>query len=146
MEPDRTHRPHPSAGTACLCGLSADGRRVLAYGHCCGRYLLHWDVPAPHAEALMRSRYTAFVLARRDYLLATWHVRTRPPVLALEPGGPWLGLEVRGHRVDAHDPARAEVEFVARRRDATGRAYRLHERSRFVRENGRWYYVDGDLL
>jgi SEC-C motif-containing protein len=98
--------------------------------------------PAPDAEALMRSRYTAFVLGGVDHLLATWHVSTRPAELTLEPGVKWLGLEVRDHRVINED--HAEVEFVARSR-AAGRGQRLHERSRFVLEGGRWYYVDGDF-
>jgi SEC-C motif-containing protein len=99
--------------------------------------------PAPDAESLMRSRYSAFVLGRTDYLRATWHVSTCPQDLTPEPGTKWLGLEVRQHQ--AVDASHAEVEFVARYRVA-GRAVRLHERSRFVRENGRWYYVDGDML
>ncbi len=91
----------------------------------------------------MRSRYSAFVLERADYLLATWHPSTRPATLEFDPGARWLGLEVRTHHVTG--PETAEVEFVARYRVA-GRAVRLHERSRFVREAGRWYYVDGDSL
>ena len=98
------------------------------------------QTPAPDAESLMRSRYSAFVLERRDYLLATWHTSTRPAGLDFEPGAKWLGLEVRSQR--QLDADHAEVEFVARHRVA-GRAERLHERSRFVREDGRWYYVDG---
>jgi SEC-C motif domain protein len=126
---------------ACPCGRLA-GKRALNYDHCCGRYLDHFDsTPAPDAESLMRSRYTAFVLARRDYLRQTWHASTGPADLALDPAARWLGLEVRAHRVI--DGTRAEVEFVARYREA-GRAVRLHERSRFVREQGRWFYVDGD--
>ena len=89
----------------------------------------------------MRSRYSAFVLERRDYLLATWHATTRPTTLEFEPGAKWLGLEVRGHKLV--DADHAEVEFVARQRDSSGRAHRLHERSRFVREQGRWTYLDG---
>jgi len=90
----------------------------------------------------MRSRYSAFVLENADYLQATWHASHRPPQLVFEPGLRWLGLEVRMHRpVDADH---AEVEFIARSRLA-GRAHRLHERSRFVREGGRWFYVDGDI-
>ncbi len=91
----------------------------------------------------MRSRYCAFVLEDAGYLLATWHPSTRPPELGFEPGLKWLGLEVREHR--RIDATHAEVEFVARSRLA-GRARRLHERSRFVCEDGRWSYVDGDLL
>ena len=86
----------------------------------------------------------AFVLLRPDYLLATWHPRHRPHDLELDPVARWLGLDVRQHRSTSVDAA--EVEFVARQRDATGRASRLHERSRFTREKGRWYYLDGDML
>ncbi len=91
----------------------------------------------------MRSRYCAFVLERADYLLATWHASTRPAELVFDTGVKWLGLEVKQHQ--PINAAQAEVEFVARQRDRSGRAVRLHERSRFVREDGRWFYVDGDL-
>lgn len=118
--------------------------RPLAFAACCGRYVGHLaQAPAPDAESLMRSRYSAFVREDAAYLLATWHASTRPPRIDFEPGLRWLGLEVRAHR--ATGPDAAEVEFVARSRLA-GRAHRLHERSRFVREQGRWFYVDGDLL
>ena len=91
----------------------------------------------------MRSRYSAFVLDLTDYLLATWHASTRPSSIAPnETGIKWLGLEVRRHC--AVDADHAEVEFVARSKLA-GRAHRLHELSRFVREDGRWFYVDGDV-
>ena len=91
----------------------------------------------------MRSRYSAYVGQLADYLLATWHPTTRPSELYLAADGTkWLGLEVKRQQViDAHH---ATVEFVARYRIA-GRGHRLHELSRFVREDGRWYYVDGDL-
>lgn len=90
----------------------------------------------------MRSRYSAFVRGDAAHLLATWHPSTRPATLELEPGVAWLGLQVRAHR--ATDADHAEVEFVARSR-LHGRATRLHERSRFVREGGHWFYVDGDF-
>ena len=126
----------------CPCGQRDARQRALAYGACCGRYLDHFDAaPAPDAPSLMRSRYSAFVLERRDYLLASWHASTRPATLEFEPGVKWLGLELRGHWLA--DADHAEVEFVARQRDTTGRAHRLHERSRFVRELGRWTYLDG---
>ena len=87
----------------------------------------------------MRSRYSAYVLQQSDYLQATWHVSTRPAeAVVFEPGLRWLGLDVRRHEVLADD--RAVVEFVARSK-LGGRAHRLHETSRFVREGGRWYYV-----
>ena len=90
----------------------------------------------------MRSRYSAFVLDRSDYLQATWHASTRPVDVSADANTKWLGLEVRRHVAFGAD--RAEVEFVARYKLA-GRAVRMHELSRFVREAGRWYYVDGDL-
>ena len=137
---------HATHDAACPCGRTDAKGRPLAYGACCGRYLDGGPdntapVPAPDAESLMRSRYTAFVLERADYLLATWHASQRPSCLDFEPGAQWLGLEVRRQRT--LDAAHAEVEFVARYRVA-GRAVRLHENSRFVREDSRWYYVDGD--
>lgn len=88
----------------------------------------------------MRSRYTAFVLRDSAYLLSTWHPDTRPAELDLDdPDLSWLGLEVRCHRpIDTHH---AEVEFVARSRHR-GRGQRMHVTSRFVFEQGRWFYVD----
>jgi SEC-C motif-containing protein len=115
----------------------------LPFSRCCGP-LLAGECTAATAEALMRSRYTAF--ARRDaaYLQRTWHDSTRPAVLDLEesPAPKWIGLSILAHRQSSDD--RAQVEFVARYR-VGGRAGRLHETSRFVREQGRWYYIDGDV-
>lgn len=125
----------------CSCGRLDPRGRVVAWGACCGRYLGS-DTPAPDAESLMRSRYSAFAHNRPDYLLASWHPSTRPAELELEPGVKWLGLEVKAYQVI--DADHAKVEFVARSR-LHGRGQRLHERSRFVREDGRWLYVDGDI-
>jgi len=127
----------PIAPTSpCPCGLGP------AYGPCCGRY--HAGAAAPDAEALMRSRYSAYATGDADYLLASWHPTTRPPALSLDdPPGQrtqWLGLDVKRHRVTGTDSA--EVEFVARYRIGGGRAVRMAEHSRFVREGGRWYYLD----
>lgn len=132
---------------ACPCGQLGPGPQALTYGQCCGPYLDDFThTPAPNAQALMRSRYTAFVLQREAYLLATWHSSRRPTRLSFDAGVKWLGLEVRDHQ--QLDDSHAEVEFVARQRDKTGRAVRLHERSRFVREDEgaglRWYYLEGD--
>ena len=123
-------------GDACPCGSGAK------YAACCARS--HAGLAAPTAEALMRSRYTAYVLGLEDYLLATWHASTRPASLdlAADTGTKWLGLEVRRHQVQ--DETHATVEFVARYRIG-GRGQRLHETSRFVREGGAWFYVDGDV-
>lgn len=90
----------------------------------------------------MRSRYSAFVLDLRDYLLATWHSSTRPAQIEPpEPGLKWLGLQVKATQMQ--DPDHGTVEFVARSK-LGGRAHRLRETSRFVRENSRWLYLDGD--
>ena len=91
----------------------------------------------------MRSRYAAYVLDRLGYLRETWHPDTRPADLGPhEPGLRWLGPEVREHR--RLDEDHATVRFVARSK-LGGRAFRLSENSRFVREGGRWFYVDGDV-
>ncbi|MCD0504798.1 YchJ family protein [Bordetella petrii] len=125
-----------SAPQMCPCGSDK------AYGHCCGPYHqgpMH--LQAPTAEALMRSRYSAFVLDALQYLLDTWHPSTRPAQLDPNPADlKWLGLQVRRHA--QQDAEHATVEFVARCRQA-GRATRLHETSRFVRADGRWFYLDG---
>ncbi|KNZ33728.1 MAG: hypothetical protein AD742_04700 [Methylibium sp. NZG] len=132
--------PPPSSPLArpCPCGST------LTLVACCGRYHAGGQhLLAPTAEALMRSRYCAYVLGLHDYLLATWHATTRPAALPTDPPGlQWLGLEVRRHVLQ--DDTHATVEFVARNK-LGGRAQRLHETSHFVREGGRWYYVDGDL-
>jgi SEC-C motif-containing protein len=133
---------HPTTA-ACPCGrTSGKGPKPqpLAYAACCQPW--HAGEPAPDAEALMRSRYSAFVLGLVDHLQATWHASNRPAELTLESGVKWLGLEVRHHQ--RQDDTHATVEFVARSR-VGGQGQRLHETSRFVKEDGRWFYVDGDL-
>lgn len=91
----------------------------------------------------MRSRYSAYVLDLLDYLLATWHPSSRPTTLAPnEPGLRWLGLSVKAHT--QQDESHATVAFVARSK-LSGRAHRLQEISRFVREDGRWFYLDGEI-
>ena len=131
--------------TPCPCGRKTVKGQPLAFDDCCGPY--HAGQAAPDAERLMRSRYSAFVRGDVPYLLATWHASQRPATLELETAAQWLGLEIKQHRVTGTDSAAetSEVVFVARFRIA-GKAVRQHERSRFVREEGRWYYVDGDAL
>ena len=139
--PARAARSAAPVPDACPCRQLSAQRQPLAFADCCGRYIDHFDTtPAPDAEHLMRSRYTAFVCENVHYLLASWHSSQRPPELTFEPGAKWLGLQVKDFVATGADTA--EVEFVARFRVA-GRAVRLHERSRFVQEAGRWYYVDG---
>lgn len=126
-------------GEVCPCG---NGK---AYERCCGRF--HAGEPAPDAEALMRSRYSAYVLELGDYLLATWAPETRPASLEFDEANyrrpTWLGLTVHAHETTGADAA--EVEFTARFRIGGGSAQRMRESSRFRREGGRWYYVDGDV-
>lgn len=117
---------------ACPCG----GR---SYAQCCGRFIEQGCIPHTAAE-LMRSRYTAYALRDDAYLLATWHAGTRPQPPIADEALKWLGLEVRRQTQQGEE---ATVEFVARYRDAGGRAHRLQETSRFVREDGRWFYVSG---
>lgn len=112
------------------------------YVTCCGHY--HNGAIAPDAATLMRSRYSAYTLKLETYLLSTWHPDTRPTALDLAADHTkWIGLEVKKHT--AQSAEYATVEFVARYK-INGRGGRLHEVSRFVRENERWLYVDGDLI
>lgn len=135
----------------CPCGSGA----TLAA--CCAPFLSGAQLP-PSAEALMRSRYSAYTLRDEAYLLATWHPDTRPdPGLFDDDAGlTWLGLEVKStlrlrkrkdiakYDSDTYSADHDTVEFVARYK-VGGRAHRLHEVSRFVREQGRWFYVDGSF-
>lgn len=118
----------------CECGM----RAKLS---CCRRYLEGTDTPTL-AEELMRSRYTAYVNRDTAYVLRTWHASTRPPELDLSDdlSTKWLGLTVK-HAVQQGD--QATVEFVARYKVGGGPAVRMQEVSRFVREEGQWFYVDG---
>ncbi|MFI7608387.1 YchJ family protein [Micromonospora sp. NPDC049366] len=125
-----------SAGAACPCG---SGR---PYAACCGP--LHaGDADAPTAEALMRSRFSAFAVGDAGYLLRSWHERTRPGSLDLDPAQRWTRLEivdvVRGGLLDSG----GTVEFHAHYRLA-GRPGTVTERSRFVRADGRWVYLDAE--
>lgn len=125
MKPSPTH---------CPCSPSR------LYAQCCGPY--HQEPgTAPTAEALMRSRYSAYVLDLLDYLRRSWAPETCPPDLQPNPPGlKWLGLEVR-HCQDL-GPHEAQVCFVARHK-WQGRAQRLVECSRFERRAQGWVYVEG---
>jgi SEC-C motif domain protein len=109
------------------------------YEKCCAPF--HQGAAAETAEQLMRSRYSAFVLNLHAYLLATWHSSTRPATLGDDEPVRWLGLKIKDAQTQA---SHAEVEFIARYKIG-GKAWKLHERSRFVFEEGRWYYIDGDV-
>ncbi|AFM16852.1 hypothetical protein Mycch_2069 [Mycolicibacterium chubuense NBB4] len=115
----------------CPCG--SDDR----YRQCC-RPLHAGERQAATAEQLMRSRYSAFVLGDAEYLWRTWHPRTRPERVTVDPAIVWTGLEVIDHNGD-------EVEFRAHYRTVQ-RTGTLHERSRFAVRARRWFYVDGELF
>lgn len=135
---------------ACPCGGAS-------YAACCGPFIGGTAIPGS-AEQLMRSRYTAYTLGNEAYLRATWHPSTCPPEPILGEGGKtkWLGLEIKSAlRLRKRNEAEPEdgsgqdsVEFVARYK-LGGRAHRLHEVSRFLREDAadgaRWFYLDGSF-
>ena len=127
---------NPAAQELCPCGSARP------YSKCCGP--LHAGGVPPDAQSLMRSRYCAFVLCNEQYLLATWHPSTRPGSISFNSNQKWLGLRIIHANVAGNDSA--EVEFIARSRVSNAAAVRHHERSRFVREGGRWFYIDGDMM
>lgn len=115
------------------------------YADCCGRFIEAGGVPAGSAMELMRSRYTAYVLRNTEYLRKTWATQTCPSDLDVssDQNMQWLGLEIKRH--DVADETHAEVEFVAIYKMG-GRAHRLHESSRFERdEASHWRYIDGHI-
>ncbi|MFC8229646.1 YchJ family protein [Streptomyces sp. NPDC057287] len=117
----------------CPCGLPA------AYGSCCGRF--HTGAAAaPTCEALMRSRYAAFVVRDAGYLLRTWHPETRPPSVDFDPAMRWVGLEILETTEGSAFHTTGTVTFRARYTDG-GRPDALHEKSRFVRHEGAWVYA-----
>lgn len=119
---------------SCPCGLPE------SYDKCCGRYH-SGAAAAPTAEALMRSRYCAFVRQDAAYLLRTWHPRTRPASLDLDAGMRWTGLEILGTGDGSAFHSVGTVTFRASFRGGS-----LHERSRFERVDGAWVYLDGEFL
>lgn len=123
----------------CPCGSG------LEYSLCCQPYLSAGQHPQRPSQ-LMRSRYTAFVLQDADYLVSSWHESCRHPTFKSEISGgfgatQWLGLTVY-EEAEGSNENEGYVSFVARFNE-NGKQSAIIERSRFVRENGRWYYIDG---
>lgn len=116
-------------------------RSGKSYQQCCGRFITQRN-EAEHARDLMRSRYCAYVLNESDYLMQTWHPDYRPSSLMLDTGVKWIGLEIIA---DSEQGDNAMVEFEACLA-ADGRIDALHEKSRFERIDGRWFYTDGDMM
>lgn len=131
----RVTGPARSAPDRCPCGSGE------TYDACCGRFHRR-EGEAPTAEALMRSRYSAFVVGDVEHLLRTWHPSTRPARLELDADQRWTGLEVLATSAGGPFDADGTVEFTASS-VAGGRRAVHRERSRFVREDRRWSYVDG---
>ncbi len=99
---------------------------------------------AATAEALMRSRYTAFALSDEAYLRHSWHPDTCPQAIHLNKDTRWIGLKIIKTVAGKIDDLSGEVEFLARSKNH-GKASRLHENSRFGRFSNRWVYIDGKL-
>ncbi|OMH37218.1 hypothetical protein BGP79_14810 [Tersicoccus sp. Bi-70] len=106
---------------------------------------MHEGATAPTAEALMRSRYSAYALGLDDYLRRSWHPSTRPLAIELDDGTAWRRLQIVDRDRGAAGDDVGVVEYRAAYRSPHGAAV-LHERSRFRRENGHWFYVDGEIL
>lgn len=121
----------------CPCGSDTD------YQVCCRIY--HNGKNAPTAEKLMRSRYSAYVKGLSDYVHKTWHTTTRPSKRDLAGQEPveWLGLEVLKTQGGTAEDQQGTVEFIASFQEQ-GKLGKLHEMSRFIKERGKWFYVDGD--
>ena len=111
----------------------------MDYKNCCGRYITGAEI-APDAQALMRSRYTAYTLENEPYLQKSWHPKTRPAeVMRNQEACKWISLSILSYQQEEQT---ATVEFIARYK-MNGRAEKLHETSRFVCEEGQWLYLDG---
>lgn len=110
------------------------------YAHCCGPALDDGVWPTT-AEALMRSRYTAFARSDENHLFRTWHARTRPSDMGIDDDTEWIGLTILSTTDGGPDDAEGTVHFRARYRDHLGE-HTLEENSRFVRRGGRWVYLD----
>lgn len=121
----------------CPCGTG------VPYSACCGPAHAG-TAPAPTAEKLMRSRYSAFALGDAEYLLRTWHASTRPSSLRLDSARRWVGLSIDATEGGGLLHKTGTVEFTASYEDGGFRGSQ-HEKSRFVREDGQWCYVDGEL-
>lgn len=129
--------PRTDPASPCPCGLPA------TYEECCGRF--HTGSAAPTCGALMRSRYTAFVVRDAAYLLRTWHPGTRPPSVDFDPAMRWTGLEILDTTEGSAFHTTGTVTFRAHYTD-DGRPDALHEKSRFVRHDGAWVYASAVFI
>jgi SEC-C motif-containing protein len=123
---------------ACPCGSGKP------YANCCQPYV-EQTIEAPTAEALMRSRYSAFCLLDEAYLRYSWHPDSCPKNIHLDEASRWLGLKIKTTSAGCQSDETGEVEFIARSKK-NGKASRLHENSRFGRFDNRWVYIDGKYV
>lgn len=115
----------------------------LPFADCCAPYLT-FQKNANTPEALMRSRYSAYVTQNVDYLIATWHPQTLPKTLSAEIAeAKWINLKIISNKIDPQNENQSFVEFVATYKNKNGKAEKMHEKSRFVKQNDHWFYVDG---
>lgn len=122
---------------SCPCGSGQN------YAQCCGGYH-RGERRAATAEALMRSRYAAYVRADSAYLLKTWHASTRPEQLVLSDQPAWQRLEILDCVAGQPGDTEGVVEFIAHYQSNQGPGS-LRERSRFLYEQGAWFYLDGEV-
>jgi SEC-C motif domain protein len=122
----------------CICGSG------IASDSCC-LPVIQGVKPAQTAEQLMRSRYTAYVMENSEYLMQSWYPDTRPESLSIKAGEvSWTGLSVGKLKAGQPGDKKGEVEFIASFKQA-GESEQVQENSRFVFENGKWFYLDGDI-
>lgn len=134
---------HSLSSVPCPCG----SQKPL--NQCCDVYL-QGQLPAPTAEKLMRSRYSAYCLKNIDYLFNTEHPKYRKPnsramITATANSLIWLGLTVLNTERGKSEDETGIVEFIAVYQEGKSVA-QLHERSNFIKEKGKWYYTDGEIL
>lgn len=129
--------------TPCPCGSKKN------YGLCCEPIIMS-KKPATTAEQLMRSRYVAFTLANVDYLLKSHHSKSRPlkdrkNILIWAKKINWLGLIIHNTSLGLINHEQGYVEFSAMYSE-NGKLEVIHEKSLFVRENGKWVYLSGEHI
>ncbi|MGN6695100.1 MAG: YchJ family protein [Aquihabitans sp.] len=130
-------RPALRADAPCPCG------RPATYDACCGR-IHRGDGPAATAEALMRSRYSAFAVGDMAYLARSWHPDTKPRAIHDDPARRWTRLDViattKGGMLDQEGTVEFEAHHTGGADDGPG-DHVVHEVSTFTRVDDRWVYV-----
>lgn len=124
--------------TDCACGSKQ------SFVLCCEKFI-SGENQASTAEQLMRSRYTAYIQQNSAYLLATWHASTRPNSVQFDPKMHWFDLQIKRVQNGGIAESTGLVEFIARYK-INGRAHRLHEASNFIKQEQRWFYLDGEIF